>query len=420
MNSIELRQQLAAVWERAKQINDLSVTENRNLTTEEETNWNAANAEIVSLEARIKRQEVMERAPAAPNAPEQRHIETADTARTSPRNLRALPEYKEAFDKWLVFGRRELDQSEQRMLSGQSETLSAMEARALGINAPTGAGYLVPTEYERSILQNMLAFGGMRTVATIISTANGADLQMPFSDDTGNVGELLAEHQAISYQDASVGMNVLRAHKFGTKGIKVSLELLQDSAFSIESWLAGLMAERLARVLNTYYTLGTGTNQPNGIAMGAAAGVAGVTGQSTTVGWDDLITLEHTIDPAYRVGSRYMFNDTTLRNLRQLKDGDGNYIWQRGTVDGVIPATINGYPYTINQDVPAMAASVASIYFGRLSAYIIRDVLGLSIIRVDELFAEVGQVAFFGFSRSDGLLVHAGTNPVKKFTNSAS
>ena len=248
MNSIELRQQLAAVWERAKQINDLSVTENRNLTTEEETNWNAANAEIVSLEARIKRQEVMERAPAAPNAPEQRHIETADTARTSPRNLRALPEYKEAFDKWLVFGRRELDQSEQRMLSGQSETLSAMEARALGINAPTGAGYLVPTEYERSILQNMLAFGGMRTVATIISTANGADLQMPFSDDTGNVGELLAEHQAISYQDASVGMNVLRAHKFGTKGIKVSLELLQDSAFDIQSWLSGLMAERLARV----------------------------------------------------------------------------------------------------------------------------------------------------------------------------
>ena len=131
-----------------------------------------------------------------------------------------------------------------------------------------------------------------------------------------------------------------------------------------------------------------------------------------------MIRLEHTVDPAYRAGARYMFHDSTLSQLRRAKDGDGNYIWQPGTTAGA-PGTVNGWPYTINQDMPVFAANATSILFGQLKNYIIRDVMGVSIIRLDELYALQGQVAFIGFNRCDGLLVHAGTNPVQAYVNGA-
>ena len=416
--SVELRQQHAALWERAKEINDATEAENRGFTTEENTNWEKLNADMKVLAERIERQEIMERTP-APAENRRLEIVPPEGPRANVRELRASPAYKDAYDKYMIYGRDELEPDERRLLRGQTEAVSAAEMRAIGVGNQTGVGYLAPVEYERTLRKNMLAFGGMREVATIMTTANGNPLEMPTSDDTGNTGELLAEHGTASEQDMTVGLRVLHAHMYSSRVVRASIQLLQDSAFDIEAFVRDNLTERIARITNTHFTLGTGSNQPLGIALSAASGITGAAGTATSVLWDDLIRLEHTVDPAYRNNARYMFHDSTLSQLRRAKDGNGNYIWQAGTTVGA-PGLINGWPYTINQDVPAMAANAVSIYFGQLSKYIIRDVLGFSVIRLDELYALQGQVAFVGFARFDGLLVHAGTVPVQTYTNGAS
>ena len=419
---LELLEQLKGVRERQKELVDRAEAENRDLSAEELNNFNSADTELRALEGRIARQTALERTPMGDEergrtitAPQENRGEH-DEVRTM--RMTETDSYKKAFRKWLT-GTDMLEPAEYRTLAAGRQIVTADEMRAIGVNNPTGAGYLVPDEFVRSIMQNMLAFGGMREAATIMTTDTGADLFFPTSDDTGNTGELLGEHASATQQDVSVGGRTLKALKYSSKEVRVSMELLQDSAFDIESWLSGLLGERIARITNTHFTTGAAPNQPAGVTLDAGTGVSGATGQTTSVTWDDLINLEHSVDPAYRKNARFMFNDATLSYLRRIKDGNGQYLWQPA-VTANAPALVNGWPYTINQSMASMAASAISILFGDFSKYIIRDVRGFSLLRLNELYAVSGQVGFLGFSRHDGALIHAGTNPIQAYVNAAS
>lgn len=405
---LELKEQACQLRERMKEMLDLAEGENRDLTGEEEANWKKVNDDMNSMEARIERQERMERTPS--RDPDPKGI--LSKART-PQEVRATPEYAQAFRRYLAFQEEPDDRA---LLRGQWMG----EGRAMQINTPTAGGYFVPEGFARRIEEALLAFGGMRSVATIMPTDTGEDIHMPTSNDTTNTGEILAEGTQVSEQDATIGVRVLKAFMYSSKRLNVSLQLLQDSAFDIEGWLAGLLAIRIGRITNTHFTTGVGANQPSGIANDATLGVTGATGQTTSVTWDELIDLEHTVDPAYRSNARYMFRDATLQFLRKVKDGEGRYLWQPAQPTGGFPATVNGFPYTLNSDVAAMAASARSIFFGDLRKYIIRDVRGFALRRLEELRADYAQVVFLGFSRHDGVLLDAGTNPVKYYANAAS
>jgi len=416
---LELKEKRAELWERMKAMVDATEAENRNMTAEEEANWTAANTDIEAMDQRIARQEQLERTPATRT---QNRLETANLA--APVSLRATPEYAKAFESYVRCERQvDLDPESRSILRGGYQ---AFDARAMGVNVPTAGGYLVPEGFERRIEDAMLWYGGMREAATIMPTSTGNDLPMPTSDDTTNTGEILAENTAASEQDITVGARILKAFMYSSKIIRVSYQFLQDPGVDVESWLSEKLGIRIARITNTHFTVGTGANQPSGIAGDATTGVSAATGQTTSVTWDDLITLEHTIDPSYRRQGRYMFRDATLREIRKLKDGEGRYLWQPGMPGGggggQFPGgnTINGFPYTINSDVAAMAASAVSIFFGDLKKYIIRDVRGFALMRLEERYAEYLQVGFLGFSRHDGVLLDAGTNPVKTYVNAAS
>jgi HK97 family phage major capsid protein len=401
---IDLKEQRAQIWERMKGINDAAEAENRGLTAEEQSNWDQADGNISKLDERITRQERLERAPAQRESGDALKLTRAVMA--NPAELRATKEYADAHGRWL----RGMDSADDRMLM-----MPAL--RAMNTISGSAGGFAVPESMEAGIEKALLAYGGMREVATVRSTADGGDWVFLVGNDTSNTGEILAEGAAVSEQETTIGARVLKAYTYSSKMIRVSLQLMQDASFDVNSYVAGLLAERIYRITNTHFTTGTGANMPRGIMSDAASGVAGATGQTTTVTWDDLLALEHSVGSIYRRGARFMFADTTLLALRKLKNGEGNYLWQPGMANA--PSTIDGYPYTINDDMAAMAASAKSILFGQLSRYIIRDVKGWTLMRFSEKYGEYLQVAFTGFSRHDGMLIDAGTNPVKYYSNSA-
>lgn len=279
------------------------------------------------------------------------------------------------------------------------------DLRAQGLADDTAGGYLVPEVFRNVLTETMKFYGGMLEVANIITTTTGGDLVWPTNDDTGNEGEYLTEGSDVSEQGTTFGRRKLGAFVLSTKMIKVYLPLLTDSAFALDSWLPKKMGERIGRRGNRAFTVGTGVGQPEGFVNAVAIGKTGAGGQTTTVIYDDLIDLEHSVDVAYRnQRSRWMFHDLTLAALRKMKDLEGRPLWEPSLKLGA-PDVFNGRPYTVNNDMPVMAASARSIAFGDFEAgYVIRRVAGVTMMRLDERYAEKLQRAFLGFERHDGMV----------------
>lgn len=311
-----------------------------------------------------------------------------------------------------------------------------MEKRDLGITTGSLGGFFVPQGYVYQIEQAMKWYGGMLEATDSMDTSTGNPLPWPTDNDTSNEGELVAEGAQVTTQDASIGHITFNAWKYSTKLIKVSIELLQDSAFDIENYLMEKFAIRLGRKLNADFTNGSGSSQPMGlvtavvanngtpqawgvgsgpgvplIAAGSAANDGGSETGATSIGSQDLVNLEHSVDKAYRTGAAYMMNDLTLRYIKTLLDKYGRPLWQAGLKDGQ-PDRINGYPFYVNNDMAPIAAGANTVLFGNLKKYMRRNVKELAILRLAERFADYGQVAFVGFARKDGNLLDAGTHPV--------
>jgi HK97 family phage major capsid protein len=292
--------------------------------------------------------------------------------------------------------------------------------KAAQSTTPAEGGYTVPQEFMYQLETAMLAFGGMRAVASSIKTDSGALMPYPTSNDTANEGAIIAENTQVTEQDAVFGAVNLGAFMYTSKLVRISFQLLQDSAFDLPSWLAARLGERLARITNRHFTVGAGGGAlPMGIVTAATAGPVGSGSVAAgSVTYDNLVDLEHSVDPSYRTNGKWMFHDNTLRDLKKLKDTLGRPIWIPGLVDRE-PDRILGYPYQINQHMAVPAANAKTILFGALDKYLIRDVLGLQLLRLNERYADYLQVGFLAFLRCDGNLIDAGTHPVKYFTCSS-
>jgi HK97 family phage major capsid protein len=181
-------------------------------------------------------------------------------------------------------------------------------------------------------------------------------------------------------------------------------------------------AVRLARGLNPYLTtgLGSASNQPMGIITAATASGQTVIGDdnattpdpTTQVGYTDLVNLEHSVDPNYRVNGKFMFHDTTLRYIKSLRDRYGRPLWVPGVATNA-PDSILGHQYLCNNDMQTLATKNKTVLFGDISKFTIRRVKELAVLRLVERFADYGQIAFLGFARYDSQLLDAGTHPCK-------
>lgn len=298
--------------------------------------------------------------------------------------------------------------------TGLSPEQQAALVRAQAKGTDAAGGYLAPDEFQNQIITKMAAYGGIRSVATVISTENGNNLDIPTNDDTSNTGAIIAENVQDSEQDLVFGNETLGAYSYTSRIIRVPLSLLQDSAFNLDAYISGRFAERLGRATSAHYATGTGSGQPGGLSLATSGKTAAATGAIT---YNELLDLKHSVDPAYRGNARFVFNDSTFLALKQLVDGNGRPLWQPDVAQGS-PGFIDGSPYTIDQGMADMAASAKPIVFGDTSGYWVRDVAGISVVRLVERFADYHQVGFVAIMRSDGKIVDG--NGLRAMTMAAS
>ena len=320
------------------------------------------------------------------------------------------PEYREVFYKFLAGGATfdELTAEERAVLKAGVQPGKEFRAQT---TSSTAGGYTVPVELANFIVKSMKAWGPMydEDICTVITTAAGNVINIPTVDDTASTAEKHTEATPLTDdggKDVTFGQKELAAYVYDTEFVRFSMELAQDSIFSMESLLGDLLGERLGRIANSQLTTGDGTGDPNGIVTASALGKTAAAQAAIT--YDELIDLIHSVDPAYRQSPkvRWSFNDLTLAAVRKLKDGDGKYIWTAGDVQGGVPGTLLGYRYSINQAMANIATGTKPIIFGDHGKYFVRKV-GAPVIGVlrERFWPDLG---IAGLIRFDGELADTG------------
>lgn len=440
MNLIEiknLREQRNAAATAMRELITKSEKENRGFTNDEETAWDKALKDIDAFDKRMaKIDEANKLSAAAPNV--EKIIAQRDDGLSDDEKVYEKA-HRKAFREYLTL-------SPEGVLSDESRKFlqAHKEKRAFTAGTANTGGNTVPQGFYDVLDVALKACGSMYAVAEQINTDKGNLLPYPTFNYTGVAATIVGEGTTTG-NDSSTPFGVvnLNAYTYRSPMLPVSIEFLDDTAFD-EGFIYRALIESIARGTNAHFTTGTGTSQPKGIVTAAAAGKVGLTGQTLTVIYDDLIDLITAVDPSYRTPGDlsyapqsqttsqqlainnpsvgFMMKDLSMGVVRKIKDSQNLPIWLPSYQTGIItavPDRLLGYPVYINQDMATMAANAKSILFGRLDKYKIRKVKDVRILRLVERYADNLQVGFNMFLRADGNLIDAGTHPVAYYQNSA-
>lgn len=407
----ELRQEKAKLHDKLQEIHRDNPGA---LDAETQATWDKIQSDVTDLTKQITSIEARHEQMKAMAEEMGRRQEELDDEREFGEKRLSAEEQREARNRvW----KRYLNQDERMSQREFEEEMRTIQGQTKGTAAQ--GGNTVPTDFLAEVQTHLKAYGGMRSVARIIRTANGQNLPIPTSDDTSNTAKLVAEATAPSTTTrVPFGQITLEAHKYQSGPIKMSMELLQDSAIDIEAFVAEMMGVRFGRTTNSHYTVrsSTETTGPHGIVNYSTGAVAVA---NNTLKYANVLALLHSVDPAYRqsASAAFMTNDAgfqELRNLRSSTGTDNILVWQPSLVPGQ-PDTLLGYPIVLNQDVPLEGTSGNKwLWFGDWSRYAIRDVMGMEIRRLDERYAEEGVSALIGFMRTDGRSILPSTTAARR------
>ena len=266
----------------------------------------------------------------------------------------------------------------------------------------TEGGYLVPDEYERTLIEALEDQNIFRQLAHVIHTSSG-ERKIPVVASKGTAS-WIDEEAAYPESDDSFGQVSIGAYKLATM-IKISEELLNDSVFDMPSYIAKEFARRIGAAEEEAFFTGNGTGRPLGIlAATGGAGVGVTAAKADAVTFDEVMDLFYSLRAPYRRNSVFIMNDSTVKALRKLKDGQGQYLWQPA-VTAATPDTILNRPVYTSTFMPTLATGNKTILFGDLGYYWVADREGRSFKRLNELYAPTGQVGFLASQRVDGKLI---------------
>ncbi|MCL2509183.1 MAG: phage major capsid protein [Oscillospiraceae bacterium] len=383
-NILELREKRAKAWDAAKAFLDSKRGGSGLLSAEDAAAYDRMEADVVALGKeieRLERQAAMDAELAkATSSP---ITNTPAGAPAEEKTGRASAGYTKAF--WNAMRGR----------------VSPEIQNALQTGVDTQGGFLVPEEFEARLIETAAERNIMRALGTVITT--GGDRKLPVASGKGT-SSWIEEEGEIPESDNSFGQVTLSAYKLAT-AIKVSDELLNDSVFDLESYIAKSLGERIAEKEDEAFIIGNGTGKPTGIFNATGGGQVGVTTASATaITLDEILDLFYSLKSAYRPNSAFLMNEATVKALRKLKDGNQQYLWQPSVKEGE-PDKILGRPIHTSFFAPVAAAGNKTIAFGDFSFYWIADREGRSFKRLDELYARNGQVGFMAYQRVDGKLI---------------
>jgi HK97 family phage major capsid protein len=379
---IELREKRAKAWEDTKNFLESKRDDSGIVSAEDTAVYEKMEGEVTALTLEIERlekqQEMDAQFRAAPDAPILNNP-AAKPMGGAPATGRASDAYRAAF--WNAMRGN-------RVVSND-----------LAVGTDTKGGYLVPDEFERTLVQALEEHNIMRQLARVIRTSSG-DLQIPVVATKGTAA-WVDEAGEIPASDGSFGQVTLGAYKLGTM-IKVSHELLNDSAFPLETFLAQDFGRRIGDLEEEAFIKGDGSKKPTGFLETAQVGKT--TAGSAAVTFDDVMDLYHSLKSPYRNKAVFVANDLTVKALRKLKDSNGQYLWQPSVVAGT-PDTVLGRPVYVSGYMPQIEAEAKIMAFGDFSYYWIADRQGRTFERLAELFAVTDQVGFKATQRVDGKLI---------------
>ena len=386
MTMNELIEKRANLWKAMDAFLKAQTNEKGVLSEEDDAKYAAMEHDFDNLTKEIKRLEKRNAIEAELNMPMNRPIVGKPMVEDeNEKKGRASKNYKKSF--WNVM---------------RQKTVRPDVIDALQIGTDSEGGYLVPEEYENTLVEALEEENIFRKLANVINTSSG-DRKIPVVASKGSAS-WVDEEGTISDSDDAFSQVSIGAYKLGTL-IKVSNELLNDSAFNLESYISKEFARRIGSKEEEAFFTGNGTGKPIGIFNATGGAEIGVTtASSTSITADEVIDLFYSLKAPYRKKAVWILNDATVKAIRKLKDKNDNYLWQPALTAGT-PDTILGRPVYTSSYVPTIAAGAKTIAFGDFSYYWIADRQGRIFKKLNELYAATDQTGFVATQRVDGKLV---------------
>lgn len=393
MNQIlALREKRANLWEAAKKYRDAHIGSDGTMSAEDAVTYDRMVDDVDRMKKEIDRLERQDAIENEMNKPvSQPIVNRPDNGQPKEKVKRgtASAEYNSAF--WNMV---------------RAKSMSYDIHNALKIGEDDHGGYLAPDEFERTLVEALEEQNIFRQFGHVITTSSG-DRKIPVVASKGTAS-WIDEEAAFPETNDTFGMLSIGAFKLATT-IKVSDELLHDSVFDVASYIAKEFARRIGTAEEEAFFTGNGVGKPTGILADKVDGKdvgaqLGVTTSGASITFDDVIDLYYSLRAPYRRNAVFMMNDSTVRALRKLKNGSGDYLWQPSVTAGT-PDTIMNRPVYTSSYMPTVASGAKSILFGDMSYYWIADREGRTFQRLNELYAPTGQVGFLSFERVDGKLI---------------
>ena len=387
MTITDLREKRAKAWSTMENFLDSHRTEKGVLTDEDDATYAKMEKELESLTNEIKRMErkaaIEEELNKPVNAPiTSKPMANADDDEKTGRGSKA---YRKSF--WNAM---------------RTKTIRPEVANALQEGTDTEGGYLVPDEFEKTLVEALEEENIFRKLAHVITTSSG-DRKIPVVATKGSAS-WVDEEGTISESDDAFSQVSIGAYKLGTL-IKVSNELLSDSVFDLESYISKEFGRRIGSKEEDAFFNGDGVGKPIGIFNKTGGADTGVTAASATaITADEIIDLFYSLNAPYRKNAVWVMNDSTVKAIRKLKDNNGNYLWQPALTAGT-PDTLLGRPVYTSSYVPAIAAGKKTVAFGDFGYYWIADRQGRNFKKLSELYAATDQTGFVATQRVDGKLI---------------
>ena len=387
MNKIlELRSKRNTLWEQTKAFLEEHRGENGLVASDAVEQYDRMAQEVKDLGAEIERLEQQAQVDAQLAAPTSRPVSGTPMIMTEDRaaTKTGTKEYTEAF--WNMIRNR----------GNYGEVHNA-----LSVGEDSEGGFTVPDEFERKLVEALEGNNIFRGMATVIRTSSGTR-KIPIAEDTGEAS-WIDEGEEIPESDTTFGQTMLSAYKLGTM-IKISNELLNDSAFDLASYIARRFGVRMGNAEERAFITGDGVGKPLGLLDDAGAKIGVTAAKTTAISFDEVFQLYYALKAPYRKKAEFLCSEALVLQLMTIKDNNGNYIWKPGLDIGK-PDTLLNRPLKTSAFMPEVAAGNKVMAFGDYSYYWIADRQNRTFRRLNELYARTDQVGFLTTQRVDGKLI---------------